>query len=57
MQPDPTVERIMEVRHKVSEHFGYDLKSYIRYLKDEEKKYKSRILKERSNLKESEASL
>lgn len=44
MKLDPTIKRIRDTRHKISERFDHDSKKYIAYLKEEEKKYKDRLV-------------
>ena len=48
MKKDPTVERIREVRHQISAEFDHDPKKLMSHYRDMEKKYKGRILKDKS---------
>jgi len=40
----PIVDEVRQRRHAISERFGHDLGAYADYLKELEKKYKSRVV-------------
>jgi hypothetical protein len=46
MKPDPTIARIREARHRISEKCGHDPKQLIEYYKKlQEEKYADRLVK------------
>ena len=45
---DPTIDRIREVRHQISEEFGHDPKRLVAHYIELERDYAGRFLDERS---------
>ena len=43
---DPTIERIRETRHRISEEHGHDPQKIVEYYLELQKKYKQRLLEE-----------
>ena len=41
---DPTITRIREARHKISEEFGHDPQRMIEYYSELQRKYQGRII-------------
>jgi hypothetical protein len=41
---DPTIERIREARHRISEAHGHDPQKVVEYYVDLQKKYERRLL-------------
>jgi hypothetical protein len=37
--PDPTIDEIREIRHRISERFGHDPRKLVEYYMEEQKKY------------------
>lgn len=46
MITDPTIEKIREIRHQISDRFQHDPKKIIEYYMEMQKKYKDRLLEE-----------
>ena len=44
MKDDPTIEKIREVRHKISEQHQHDPEQVIRYYMQLQQRYKDRFL-------------
>ena len=44
MYPDPALDRIREVRHRISERFGHDPRKLVEYYMEEQKKYADRLV-------------
>jgi hypothetical protein len=46
MKPDPTIARVREARHRISEQCGHDPKRLVEYyLKLQEEKYADRLVR------------
>ena len=46
MKPDPTIARIREARHRISEQCGHDPKRLVEYyMKLQEEKYADRLVR------------
>jgi hypothetical protein len=46
MEPDPTIARIREIRHRISEECGHDPKRLVEYyMKLEKEKYADRLVR------------
>lgn len=43
---DPTIERIREARHRISDALGHDPKKLVDHYAELQKKYKERIVKD-----------
>lgn len=43
---DPTIERIRETRHRISEEHGHDPQRVVEYYLELQKKYKQRLLED-----------
>jgi hypothetical protein len=43
---DPTIERIRETRHRISEEHGHDPQKIVEYYLELQKKYKQRLLED-----------
>lgn len=43
---DPTIERIRETRHRISEEHGHDPQKVVEYYLELQKKYKQRLLED-----------
>lgn len=43
---DPTIERIRETRHRISEEHSHDPQKIVEYYLELQKKYKQRLLEE-----------
>jgi len=48
MRPDPPIDEIRAVRHRISERFGHDTKALCDHYRELEKKYRDRMLRDRS---------
>ena len=46
LQADPTIARIRETRHQISERFGHDPQKLIAYYVELQKKYQDRVVGE-----------
>ena len=46
LQTDPTIARIREARHRISERFGHDPQKLIAYYVGLQKKYQDRVVGE-----------
>jgi len=44
MEPDPTLQRIREVRHRISEECGHDPKRLIEYYMNLQEQYRDRLV-------------
>ena len=44
MKPDPTVDRIREARHRISEKFGHDPKRLVEHYMKLQEQYKERLV-------------
>lgn len=51
---DPTIDRIREVRHQISERFGHDPEKVVAYYAELEKEYAGRFLDEKNPVKADE---
>lgn len=47
---DPTIDRIREVRHQISERFGHDPEKVVAYYAGLEKEYAGRFLDEKNQV-------
>lgn len=47
IKDDPAIERIREVRHRISAEFGHDTKRLIDYYIELQKQYADRLVKPR----------
>ena len=47
---DITVEKIREIRHKISEECGHDPKKLVKHYIDLQKKYKNRLIRKSTNI-------
>lgn len=45
MRPDPTVERIRQVRHEISEECDHDPKKLVEYYKEYQKKFSGKLIR------------
>ncbi len=45
MIQDPIVEEIHAIRAAIAKEFGYDLRKYVEYLQQEQKKHGARLVK------------
>lgn len=45
MQPDPTVERIRQIRHEISKQCDHDPKKLVEYYKKYQTKFSERLIK------------
>ncbi len=48
MKKDPPIDEIRAVRHRISERFGHDTKRLCDHYREMEKKYRGRMLCDRS---------
>lgn len=45
MQADPTVERIRQIRHKISAECGHDPKKLVKYYTKYQQKFSGRLIR------------
>lgn len=45
MDPDPAIEQVREVRHRISERFGHDPERLVRYYMELQSEFRGRIIK------------
>ena len=45
MQADPTVERIRQIRHKISEECGHDPKKLVKYYTKYQQRFSGRLIR------------
>ena len=45
MYPDPALDEIREVRHRISEQFGHDPRKLIEYYMELQKEYADRLVR------------
>jgi len=48
MRKDPLIDEIRAVRHRISERFGHDTKRLCDHYREMEKKYRGRMLRDRT---------
>jgi hypothetical protein len=57
MQDDPAVERVREVRHRISQHCEHDPKKLVEYYIRLQERHKERLLKVVKDEKSEEATV
>lgn len=50
IKDDPTIKRIRDARHRISENFNHDPKKIIEYYIEMQKKHKERLLDTKSSI-------
>ena len=50
LKPDPAIERIREVRHRISEEHGHDPQKLVSFYIELQKQYQARSLCDRQDL-------
>ncbi len=53
MRPDPPIDEIRAVRHRISEEFGHDTQALLDHYRELEKLHPERFLRHSSDLRES----
>ena len=55
-EDDPTIKRIRDVRHKISEQFGHDSKKLVDHYIELQKQYADRLIKPITKTEKAEVS-